>query len=95
VLFQSTCDAALTIPTEPGRSADLATDARVLRLLALSGGYGRDQACERLAREPTMIASFSRAVLEGLSDEQNDEQVTATLEASIAEIYAASVHKAN
>jgi len=84
----------LTIPTEPGQYADLATDARVLRVLALSGGYSRDQACERLAREPNMIASFSRALLEGLSDEQSDEQFTATLEASIAQIYAASVHEA-
>jgi fructose-bisphosphate aldolase class I len=80
----------LTIPTEPGRYADLATDTRVLRVLALSGGYSRDQACERLAREPEMIASFSRALLEGLSDEQNDEQFNATLESSIAQIYAAS-----
>jgi fructose-bisphosphate aldolase, class I len=83
----------LTIPTEPGRYADLATDARVLRVLALSGGYSRDQACERLARDPSLIASFSRALLEGLSDEQSDEQFTATLDASIAQIYAASVHK--
>jgi fructose-bisphosphate aldolase class I len=82
----------LTIPTEPGRYADLAADARVLRVLALSGGYSRDQACERLARDPNMIASFSRALLEGLSDEQSDEEFTATLEVSIAQIYAASVH---
>ncbi|MDP9094184.1 MAG: fructose bisphosphate aldolase [Actinomycetota bacterium] len=83
----------LTIPTEPGRYADLAADARVLRVLALSGGYSRAQACERLSREPNMIASFSRALLEGLSDEQSDEQFNATLEASIAQIYAASVHE--
>jgi fructose-bisphosphate aldolase class I len=84
----------LTIPNQPGRYADLAADARVLRVLALSGGYSRDQACERLARDPSMIASFSRALLEGLSDEQSDEQFTATLDASIAQIYAASVHEA-
>lgn len=84
----------LTIPTERGVYADLAADARVLRVLALSGGYSREQACERLAQEPTMIASFSRALLEGLSDEQSDEQFTATLEASIGQIYAASVHEA-
>jgi fructose-bisphosphate aldolase class I len=83
----------LTIPTEPGRYADLAADARVLRVLALSGGYTRDQACERLAQDPTMIASFSRALLEGLSDEQTDEQFTATLDASIAQIFAASLHE--
>ena len=83
----------LTIPSEPGRYADLARDPRVLRVLALSGGYTRDEACERLAREPEMIASFSRALLEGLSDEQSDEQFTATLEASISQIYGASVDK--
>ncbi|MGI8667240.1 MAG: fructose bisphosphate aldolase [Jatrophihabitans sp.] len=85
----------LTIPTEPGRYADLAADPRVLRVLALSGGYSRDQACQRLTREPNMIASFSRALLESLSDEQSDEQFTATLQASIAQIYAASAHQAN
>jgi fructose-bisphosphate aldolase, class I len=85
----------LTIPTVPGRYADLAADARVLRVLALSGGYSRDEACERLARDPNMIASFSRALLEGLSDEQSDDQFTAILEASIAQIYAASVHAAD
>jgi fructose-bisphosphate aldolase class I len=84
----------LTIPTEPGRYADLAADARVLRVLALSGGYSRDEACQRLTREPAMIASFSRALLEGLSDDQSDEQFTATLDTSIAQIYAASIHKA-
>ena len=83
----------LTIPTQPGRYADLAADPRVLRVLALSGGYSRDEACDLLARDPSMIASFSRALLEGLSDEQSDEQFNAQLEASIAQIYQASVHK--
>jgi fructose-bisphosphate aldolase class I len=90
----STIMLKLTIPTEPGRYADLAADPRVLRVLALSGGYSRDEACARLTRDPTMIASFSRALLEGLSDEQSDEQFTATLQASIAQIYAASLHQA-
>jgi fructose-bisphosphate aldolase class I len=79
----------LTIPTQPGRYATLAADPRVLRVLALSGGYSRDQACELLARDPIMIASFSRALLEGLSDEQFNAQ----LEASIAQIFEASVKK--
>jgi fructose-bisphosphate aldolase class I len=83
----------LTIPTQPGRYAGLAADPRVLRVLALSGGYSRDEACDLLARDPSMIASFSRALLEGLSDEQSDEQFNAQLEASIAQIYQASVHK--
>src|SRR5262249_44196402 len=64
----------LTIPPQPGRYAGLAADPRVLRVLALSGGYSRDKACALLAREPSMIASFSRALLEGLSDQQTDEQ---------------------
>ena len=83
----------LTIPTQPGRYADIAADPRVLQVLALSGGYSRDEACELLDRDPGMIASFSRALLEGLSDEQSDEQFNAQLEASIAQIYQASVHK--
>ena len=82
----------LTIPTEVGLYGEIAADPRVLRVLALSGGYTRDEACERLAKDPTMIASFSRALLEGLSDGQSDEQFNATLDASIAQIYAASKH---
>ena len=80
----------LTIPSEPGRYADLAADPRVLRVLALSGGYSRDQACALLAQDHTMIASFSRALLQGLSDGQTDDEFNATLDASIAQIYAAS-----
>jgi fructose-bisphosphate aldolase class I len=82
----------LTIPSEAGLYADIAADNRVLRVLALSGGYSRDEACELLAKDPSLIASFSRALLEGLSDEQSDDQFNATLEASIAQIYAASAH---
>ncbi len=85
--------AKLTIPTEPGWYADLAADPRVLRVLALSGGYSRDEACRRLPADRAMIASFSRALLEGLSAQQTDDEFTATLDASIAEIYAASVQK--
>jgi fructose-bisphosphate aldolase, class I len=83
----------LTIPTQPGRYAGLAADPRVLRVLALSGGYRRDEACALLARDPGMIASFSRALLEGLSDQQTDEQFHAQLDASIGQIFAASVDK--
>ena len=81
----------LTIPTQPGIYAELATNSRVLRVLALSGGYSRDKACQLLAKDPSMIASFSRALLEGLTDGQTDEQFNAQLEASIAQIFAASV----
>jgi fructose-bisphosphate aldolase class I len=83
----------LTLPTRPGLYAELVDDPRVLRVVALSGGYGRDEACQLLAREPSMIASFSRALLEGLSDEQTDEQFNAQLDASIEQIYRASVDK--
>ena len=64
-----------------------------MRVLALSGGYDRDEACERLAHEPAMIASFSRALLEGLRDDQSDEEFSATLEHSVEEIHRASVEK--
>jgi fructose-bisphosphate aldolase class I len=84
----------LSIPTRPGLYADLAADARVLRVLALSGGYSREEACERLAHDPSMIASFSRALLEGLTADQTDEEFNARLDASIQQIFDASVKKA-
>jgi fructose-bisphosphate aldolase, class I len=83
----------ITIPTQPGLYADLTSDQRVLRVVALSGGYSRDEACALLARDPVLIASFSRALLEGLTEGQTDEEFNATLEHSIAEIYRASVDK--
>ena len=83
----------LTIPTQPGRYVGLAADPRVVRVLALSGGYSRAKACALLARDPTMIASFSRALLEGLSDQQTGEQFHAQLDASIGQIFGASVDK--
>jgi fructose-bisphosphate aldolase class I len=83
----------LTIPTQPGLYAGLAADPRVLPVLALSGGYSRDKACALLARDPSMIASFSRALLEGLTDQQTEEQFHAQLDASIGQIFDASVDK--
>jgi fructose-bisphosphate aldolase class I len=83
----------ITIPTRPGRYGDLASHPRVLRVVALSGGYSRDEACALLARDPTLIASFSRALLEGLTESQTDEQFNAQLESSIEQIYQASVSK--
>jgi fructose-bisphosphate aldolase class I len=83
----------ITIPTRPGLYGDLAADPRVLRVVALSGGYSRDEACARLAHDPTLIASFSRALLEGLTENQTDDQFNAQLESSIERIYQASVHK--
>jgi fructose-bisphosphate aldolase, class I len=81
----------ITIPDEPGLYGSVASDPRVLRVLALSGGYSRDEACALLARDPTLTASFSRALLAGLTAGQTDGQFNAELEASIAEIYKASV----
>ena len=83
----------LTIPTQPGLYAGLAADPRVVRVLALSGGYSRDKACALLARDPCMIASFSRALLEGLTEQQTNEQFHAQLDASIGQIFDASVDK--
>jgi fructose-bisphosphate aldolase class I len=85
----------LTIPNQPGRYADLAADQHVLRVLALSGGYSRDEACALLAKDPSMIASFSRALLEGLYDQQTDEQFNRQLDTSITQIFEASVKKAS
>jgi fructose-bisphosphate aldolase class I len=83
----------ITIPTQPGLYGELATDPRMVRIVALSGGYSRDEACALLAKDPTLIASFSRALLEGLTEKQTDAQFNAQLEASIEQIYDASVHK--
>ena len=83
----------ITIPTQPGLYGDLAADPRVLRIVALSGGYSRDEACALLARDRTLIASFSRALLEGLTEGQTDAEFSATLDHSVGEIYRASVDK--
>jgi fructose-bisphosphate aldolase, class I len=83
----------VTIPTQVGLYGDLGADPRVLKVVALSGGYSRDEACALLIRDPTLIASFSRALLEGLTEGQTDEQFNAQLEESIAQIYRASVDK--
>lgn len=83
----------LTVPSRPGLYGELAADPRVLRLLALSGGYRRDEACHLLALDPSMIASFSRALLEGLSATQTDEQFDARLNSSVVQIFDASVTK--
>jgi len=83
----------LSIPTEDDFYADIVEHPNVLRVVALSGGYGRTEANERLARNPGVIASFSRALLEGLSAGQNDETFNTTLATSIEEIYRASVGK--
>lgn len=81
----------LTLPEEDDFYAELIAHPRVLRVAALSGGYTREEANARLARNRGMIASFSRALTEGLSAQQSDEEFNSVLDASIASIYAASI----
>lgn len=80
----------LTLPEEAGFYKDLVDHPKVLKVVALSGGYSRDEACERLAQNPGMIASFSRAFTEGLSKQQTDKEFANTIDASIDKIYSAS-----
>ncbi|BDW85042.1 fructose bisphosphate aldolase [Roseicyclus marinus] len=81
----------LTIPTKAGLYAPLIAHPRVMRVVALSGGYDRAEACKRLAANPGMIASFSRALTEGLSAGQSDADFNTTLGATIDAIRAASI----
>ncbi|GGG75506.1 class I fructose-bisphosphate aldolase [Salipiger pallidus] len=81
----------LTIPTVDGLYDSLADHPRVVRVVALSGGYSTDVACEKLAKQPKMIASFSRALAEGLLKKQADSDFDAALGANITKIYEASL----
>jgi fructose-bisphosphate aldolase class I len=81
----------LTIPEEAGRYDALAAHANVLQVVALSGGYSTDDACARLAKNPHMIASFSRALTEGLNVSMTDAEFNTALGANIDKIYKASV----
>lgn len=81
----------LTIPDQAGLYDDLADHDRVLRVVALSGGYSTDDACARLSQNPKMIASFSRALTEGLNVAQSDAEFDAALGANIDKIYRASL----
>ena len=80
----------LTLPEQDNLYGDFVAHPNVARVVALSGGYSRDEANERLSRQNGMVASFSRALAEGLSAQQSDEEFNATLDASIASIAAAS-----
>ncbi len=80
----------LTLPEKDNLYADCIAHDNVVRVVALSGGYSRDEANERLARNNGMVASFSRALSEGLSAQQTDEEFNAMLDESIASIAAAS-----
>ena len=81
----------LSIPAEAGLFAGLTKHPKVLRVVALSGGYSTDEACEKLAQNPGMIASFSRGLLQDLRKSQSDEEFDGTLGAAIDQIHAASV----
>jgi fructose-bisphosphate aldolase class I len=83
----------LTIPEVPDFYAALTNHQRVARVVALSGGYARADACKRLAANHGMIASFSRALTEGLLHSMSDAAFDATLARSIDEIYRASTVK--
>jgi fructose-bisphosphate aldolase class I len=83
----------LTIPEVPDLYAPLVSHKRVVRVVALSGGYTRADACRRLSRNHGMIASFSRALVEDLRNSMADETFNATLAKSIDEIYQASTVK--
>ena len=83
----------LSIPAEPGLFDPLVNDPRVLRVVALSGGFSREEACRELAKNEGMIASFSRALLEDLRHQMSDEEFDRTLGRAIDEIYEASTEK--
>ena len=81
----------LSIPAEAGLFRPLVAHPGVLRVVALSGGFSREEACRELAKNPGMIASFSRALLSDLRHQQSDEEFNSTLGRAIDEIYEASV----
>ena len=81
----------VSIPTVDGLYSYLMKHPRVMRVVALSGGYEREDANARLARNPGLIASFSRALLEGLSDGQSQEEFDAVLAATAESVYEASI----
>ncbi|MGF1661680.1 MAG: fructose bisphosphate aldolase [Kineosporiaceae bacterium] len=80
----------LTIPSVDGFYSEIMAHPQVLRVVALSGGYSRDDANERLARNPGLIASFSRALIEDLSAQQSDAEFDAALATAIDSIHRAS-----
>jgi len=80
----------LSIPTRDDSYANLMRHVKVLRVVALSGGYSQEDADTRLARNQGLIASFSRALTQGLQHQQSDEEFNRVLAASITAIYAAS-----
>jgi fructose-bisphosphate aldolase class I len=83
----------LSIPANAGLFQPLINHPRVIRVVALSGGFSRSDACRELARNPGMVASFSRALLEDLRQDQSEEEFNRTLGQAIDEIYEASTEK--
>jgi fructose-bisphosphate aldolase class I len=83
----------LTLPEKDGFYSELVAHPNVIRVLALSGGYSRDEANDRLRRNRGVTASFSRALLDGLSAKQSNSEFDAVLEGSIASIFEASTKK--
>ena len=81
----------LTLPEEDGFYTEFVEHANVLKVVALSGGYSRDEANSRLARNHGVVASFSRALSEGLTAQQSDDEFNAMLGSSINSIYQASI----
>ena len=81
----------LTLPERADFYAEVAAHPRVVRVVALSGGYTRDDANQKLASNHGVIASFSRALTEGLSAQQTDDEFNATLDTSIESIFQASL----
>lgn len=81
----------LSLPTESGLFQPLVDHPKVLRVVALSGGFARPEACVELAKNPGIIASFSRALLEDLRHQMSDDAFNASLGSAIDEIHAASV----
>jgi len=84
----------LSLPAKPGLFDPLVAHPRVLRVVALSGGFARPEACVELAKNKGVIASFSRALLEDLRHQMSDSEFDASLGGAIDEIYTASVKKA-
>ena len=83
----------LTLPEKDGFYSELVAHPNVIRVLALSGGYSREEANDRLRRNRGVIASFSRALLEGLSAQQSDAEFNAVLDNAIKSIFEASTVK--
>ena len=81
----------LTLPEQADFYADCVSHPKVVRVVALSGGYSREEANDRLRKNHGVVASFSRALVEGLTAQQTDAEFNAVLDASIQSIYEASI----